>query len=74
MSTRENLLAEIEAFIASHDLSPYSFGKQALNDPGFMERMRHGRDPRLGTVDRVRKFMREYKARPSQRLLTGAAA
>jgi len=69
MNTREQLLKDILAFLERTGMSPTSLGQEALNDRGFMTRLQSGTDIRLGTVDRVRKFMADWKppARPKKR-------
>ena len=76
MDTREQLLKDIWAFLEKTGMSPTGLGKEALNDGGFMHRLQNGTDIRLGTVDRVRKFMADWKppARPKRRQHTEAAA
>lgn len=76
MTAREELLTDIEAFIAKHELRPTHFGLQALNDPAFVFRLRQGKSVRSDTIDRLREFMRDYrppKRRP-QRGNEGAVA
>lgn len=76
ISAREQLLAEIEAFLARQQMSPTHFGRAALNDNKFLKRLREGASCSLDTADKLRAFMRTYagNARPKQRPLTGAAA
>jgi hypothetical protein len=79
MSTREELLSEIDAFLRRHDMAPTRLGKEALRDPSFVMRLRDMRSdrggPRSDTIDRIRQWMREYRppVRPKHRL-QGAAA
>lgn len=62
MSTeRDRLLNEIDQFQAVSGLSDTAFGTEALNDPNWLFRFRKGGDPKLGTVDRVRSFMRGWR-------------
>lgn len=44
-------------------MSVSAFGTAALNDPSFVFGLEHGRDPRLGTINRVRAYI--AKARVS---------
>jgi hypothetical protein len=62
MSTRDTLLAEIEAFLARHRMPETTFGKICLNDTAFVSRFRSGSDVRSRTADKLRQFMRDYKA------------
>ena len=60
MTRAEEFIADVEAFMARHDITPTTFGKEALNDPNFVPDIRGGRKPGLGSVDRVYDFMRRY--------------
>lgn len=61
MNLREQVIAEIETFLAHTGMAETTLGRKAMNDPAFIGRFRSDEtDPRLGTVDRLRKFMREY--------------
>ena len=59
----DTLLADIEEFLAEHELSEWQFGDLALNDRHFVRQLRDEREPRRKTVDRVRQFMAEYPER-----------
>lgn len=75
MSTREKILAAIDAFIARHEMPQSQFGIEAMGDPSFVMRLRAGGQLRSDTIDKVEEFMRDYKqARPKSRPLAGAAA
>ena len=54
--------AEIEAFLKEHKFPPGAFGLQVMNDAKFVPRMRAGYDVRASTIDRVRKWMADYRA------------
>lgn len=58
------LLQEIETFCETHDLKEGVFGILALNDKNFVGQLRDGRDMRLSTVERVRRFMATYRPEP----------
>lgn len=60
MSTQESLVAEVNAFLARHGMKPPDFGKLAMNDLGFVYRLRDGLDVRASTIDKLRRFMAEY--------------
>lgn len=53
----DNLIRQIEAFCADHDLTEGQFGLQVLNDKNFVKQLRQGRDIRLSTAEKVRAFM-----------------
>jgi len=70
MSNHDVPLADaIEAFLAQHEMSPVTFGREALNDPHFVRDIRgEGRSrPRRvwpETEARVRHFMATYRPEP----------
>lgn len=59
----KDLLAEIEAFRDKVGLKPTQFGLLAANDGNFIRAIRMGRTPSLGTIAKVRRFMKTYKRR-----------
>lgn len=58
----QSLLEEISAFIEAHGVSESRFGEMVLNDPNFVSDLRSGREPRWGTVVKVRKGMANFKS------------
>ena len=62
-STREILLAKIDAFQAKHDIKDSAFGRMALNDEAFMFRLRGGASVKDKTIDRLHEFMTAYPGR-----------
>lgn len=62
MSTKEALVAEINEFLAKHNMRAADFGKLVMNDLGFVYRLRQGLDPKSSTIDKCRDFMRDYKS------------
>lgn len=54
------LLNEIDTFLVLSGLSDSTFGEQVMNDRHLVRHMRHGREPRRATVEKVRTFMAEY--------------
>ena len=67
MHTGPSLCQAIDAFVARRAMSLSRFGREALNDPAFVKRLMQGRDPRLGTVDRVLAYMGEAPLGPAFR-------
>lgn len=67
MSSREKLLTEIEGFLTRNAMSASRFGVSILNDTKFVSRLRDGKDVRLETADRVRKFMRDFEGNAPRR-------
>ena len=61
MSTREQLLEEMDAFLSQTGMKKSVFGTRAANDDKFVERVRAGSGFTVQTLDKVRKFMRDYR-------------
>jgi predicted transcriptional regulator len=61
MNTREQFLEDIDAFLAHTGMSERQLGDQAVNDAKFVARIRAGSSLTVRTLDRVRKFMRDYR-------------
>lgn len=61
MDSRQQLVNEIEAFLAKHEMGAPEFGRLAMNDVAFVYRLRQGRDVRASTADRAREFMRDFR-------------
>jgi hypothetical protein len=51
------LLREVEKFLRQNDTPPTRFGREAVGDPRFVFDLRKGRDPRPGTIARVRAYL-----------------
>jgi homoserine dehydrogenase len=65
----DELLAEIETFLAETSMTPTAFGREALRDPVFVFKLRDGREPRRDTRQRARQAMRRLR----EKLLHDAA-
>lgn len=63
MRTREKFLADVEAFLTATGMAPSMFGREAVNDPAFVQRLREGIDPRTRTMDRAYEFMKQEAAK-----------
>lgn len=63
-TAKAQLLADIEAFIAKHDLRASYFGRDVCGDFSLVNRLRRGGDVRLETADKIRRYMADYKPRP----------
>lgn len=63
---REQLVDKIDRFLEVNGLSASEFGRMALNDSGFVKRLRDGKDVRLKTVDKIEAFIRNSSSK-SQR-------
>ena len=66
MDQRAALLSEIEAFVAKRDMAESTFGRLAVNDWGFVKRLREGGNITFVTADKVRAFIRNATS-PAQR-------
>lgn len=63
----DTLLDNIEAFLATHDISATALGDRALGDRHFVRQLRAGRRVWPETEAKVRRFMATYKpAAPAQ--------
>lgn len=51
----------INAFLAGHRMAAATFGRLALNDPGFITQYRKGRRVWPETEARIRNFMSGYQ-------------
>lgn len=57
MAIREEVLSEIEAFLARTNMPPSLFGTKVANDGKFVFRLRSGGSMQAETIDRVRDFI-----------------
>ena len=55
--TDEALLAQIEAFLNRHHISPTKFGEVAANDRHFVRQLRAGRTVTLRKAQKVHEYM-----------------
>ena len=58
----QHLLCDIEEFLSRQELAPTRFGELALSDRHFVRQLRAGRRVWPETEEKVRKFMRDYRA------------
>ena len=65
LSTREALVAEVNAFLDRNGVAPTVFGVAALNDPKFVIGLRNGADVKTVTLDKVRLYMSKYEEKKS---------
>lgn len=66
MTTRETILAEIEAFCRQQGMAESTFGRLAVNDGKFVDRLREGKNIGLNTVDRVSDYIAKQNAPRAQ--------
>lgn len=62
MTLLKDFTAEIDAFLERTGMAPTAFGRLACNDASFVEDLHGGREPRLSTIEKVRRFMAEFEA------------
>jgi len=62
MITDTDVLREIAAFCAQHEVKETTFGRLAIGDANLIGNLRAGRSLTLRTASRVMQFMREYRA------------
>ena len=55
MTALKEFREEVEAAIAALESSASTYGRLVAGDPGFVFGLRKGREPRLSTMDRVRR-------------------
>ncbi|MGA7711471.1 MAG: hypothetical protein WCA81_06185 [Rhizomicrobium sp.] len=62
MTTQDDLLAEIEAFLARPDvdLPVTGFGRAVMHDGKFVADLRKGRRGWPETAEKIRAFIRDY--------------
>jgi hypothetical protein len=61
MSTHQQFLSEIESFLEAENMAPTKFGLKAVNDAKFVANLRSGADVTTRTMDRVRRFISNYR-------------
>jgi predicted transcriptional regulator len=57
--TIAELVRDIDAFIEQRGITQTEFGVLSIGDPNLYRHLKHGRNPRLATMDRIRSFMRK---------------
>ena len=63
---------EVEAFIAITRTKASLLGQEAVGDPCFVRRLRHGASPRLDTCDRVSAWMKSQSSEAERRAVRAA--
>jgi len=58
---QQAFLAEIEAFLEAHGMSPGSFGKRVFNDVHFVPRLREGANITIRTIARGQAFIAAHQ-------------
>ena len=60
MNMQKQLIADVETFCKSHEISGAKFGELAVGDASFWFKLSRGRVPKLDTYEKVRNFMATY--------------
>lgn len=60
MSTRDKLLAEIDAYLAASGINQSDFGERAMGNRSFVARLRHGMNITIESMDKVRAWMASH--------------
>ena len=54
---------KIEAFLREQNMARTTFGTKSLGDPNFVKDLRRGREPHFSTMQKVERWMNDYRAR-----------
>lgn len=65
MSWTDQLISEIDAFLARTGMAPTALGRASIGDPHLVRNLRSGRTVTLKSADKVRRFMAAEGARLS---------
>lgn len=71
-AARSSLLAQIGAFIADRRITETTFGRLAVNDGKFVERLRSGGNMTTGLLNRAHEFIQLERAAAVKRGLPDA--
>lgn len=59
------LLRKIDIFLHKAGMTESRFGRNALNDPAFVRRLRNSaHSPRQTTIERIEKYISSYESDP----------
>ena len=60
-TTKEEFLADVEAFLERRDMTPTAFGLRFAQSPNFVFDLRKGRAPSVDLVDTIDAKMESYE-------------
>jgi len=66
LASDADVLKQIEAFCAQHEIKPTTFGRMALGDGNLVTNLRADRSLTLKTAARVVEFMATYRPTETQ--------
>lgn len=61
ISSRSQLLSDIEAFLAETGMGQSYFGKKAVGNSEVVSRLRDGRNVRLDTAEKIACFIKQHR-------------
>ena len=67
MTSTQELLSELEAFLDKTGMRPTTFGLLSCNDAHAIRRLREGYGVTMRRADTMRQFMRDYRPEKPQR-------
>ena len=67
MSTRQQILREIDAFLREFGVSGTAFGERAINDRTLVGTLRGGRELKSVTIDKLRAYMARERKKAARR-------
>ena len=67
MSTHDDLLAKIEAFLKRTDMKASTFGRRAVDDGKLVPYLREGRSITIRRMDQILAFMAEWEKKTSEK-------
>lgn len=53
-----HILREVEKYLRESQVPAARFGREVMRDPRFVFDLRNGREPRSGTIARVRAYLK----------------
>lgn len=60
--TRDELLNEIDRYLATHEISAREFSRQATGDSGLVSRLRSGKaNVTWRTIERIKSYMNQHR-------------
>lgn len=75
MSTREQLIDEIERFLAITGMAPTRFGVEAAGERSLLSRLKGGGDITTDKADKIRAYIKDWRPEsPRQRADARSAA
>ena len=61
MNDPQQLISEIDSFLAETGMAPSTFGQKAVSNWRIVDQIKSGGNTGINTIARIREFMREHK-------------